>query len=153
MARSGCVIDASALVLAVQREERDARAALARKLLPRLLEAHGLTAPALLAWELGQIVHRKRPTEWRDRAHRSRTLQLLLEDIELAPPDAAMLERTGHIAEAHDLSFHDAAYLELAAGAEDRFLLTEDERLLSAGRALLGPERTFDLGRLDAKIP
>lgn len=139
-----CIIDASVLVLAAQDEARDPRAAMARRLLPLIHEGYELAAPALIAWEIGQIVHVKRAADW-SLAERPRVVRALLHDLDLDTPDAAALDATGRIAVARNLSFYDAAYLELASRNPDAVLLTEDTRLHQAGRALLGASRTHTL--------
>lgn len=47
------------------------------------------------------------------------------------------------MAEAHDLTVYDAAYLRLAE-ARDGVLVTDDDRLHHAGESVLGSGRTYD---------
>lgn len=142
------VIDANVAVLPAQRAEKDPRADVARRVLPAATEAYGLAAPALLAWEIGQIVHRKRAAEWPDLATRQGTAALLVQDVDLDVPDAAAAERCGSLAEKHAISYYDAAYLELALRKPSGLLVTEDERLRRAAALELGPDRALDLHAL-----
>jgi predicted nucleic acid-binding protein len=139
-----CVVDASALILLAQSAAADPRAELAHRALPALHESHGLGAPAMLAWELAQVVHRKRADEWATTGDRQRVVQLLLEGIVLVAPEPQRLARAGRIAEELGLSVYDASYLEMAE-SDGATLLTEDARLARAAQRLLGESRVLDL--------
>jgi len=104
-----------------------------------------LVAPALVAWEIANVVHVKRPAAFGpDVASRHALVEALLEGVEQVPPDAALLAACAQLAAGHRLSAYDAAYLALAA-AEDAPLVTEDARLRRAAQKELGVERAWRL--------
>jgi predicted nucleic acid-binding protein len=110
-----------------------------------LPDRHVLAAPALHAWEMGNLLHRVRPRSPHGFAGRSDTLAALLEGVALEAPDGDALRRTGALAERHRLSFYDASYLELAGRDRSSRLVSEDRELLAAARAHLGPGRALTI--------
>jgi predicted nucleic acid-binding protein len=139
------VIDASVHVSTVLADEDDASARFARLAIPRLQRLYGLKAPALLAWELGHVVHRRLASSLgRSPEERGELVGLMLRDIDMDGPEPGQLRRTGALAERHRLSFYDAAYLELALREPAATLLTEDAALARAAVAELGRERVVD---------
>lgn len=137
-----CVMDASALLKGVEKGD-DGDGDLSRRIRPRLAERFGLAAPLLAAWEIGNVVHtKKRPAVGGSAEQRREVVELLLTGVELDEPDGFQRGRTGRMAEDHELTFYDAAYLELAERREG-ILVTEDQRLLEAGRSELGVDRSL----------
>lgn len=138
-----CIFDASALLKGAVKDDQDAGASDARKILPHLAGRLGLRAPHLIGWEVGNVVHHKYPNAFGESPEdRMEVTDLFLREIELDVPSRYHLRRTGELGERHDLTFYDAAYLELAE-REDGLLITEDQRLLEAGRNGLGIERSL----------
>lgn len=146
------VVDASVAILLAQHPDDDPRSDVARRLMPLATQAYRLVAPALLGWELGNIVHAKRASTWPDAALRGRIVRGLLEDIDLDVPDDATWASTGHLAERLRLSYYDASYVDLAARRPGALLITEDERLRRAAAADLGRDRAIDLADLAALV-
>lgn len=144
-----CVVDASALVLLAQTEESDPRAARAADVLPRLGESHGLGAPALIAWEIGNVIHRKRAGQWSTADQRARVARAVLSGVVHVAPGPERVDRAGRLAHAHGLSFYDAAYLELAHSDDACILLTEDRALHESARRALGDARAHDLASVE----
>lgn len=139
-------MDASALLLPALSDEV-ARAADSRTTLAELETRHGLSAPAIAAWEIGNVVHRRFPAAFGPTTEtRIRHVRAILDGVELVEPDPESLARTGVLAEAHRLTFYDAAYVELAARHAGGVLLTEDGKMLDAARVALSRERahTFE---------
>lgn len=92
-------------------------------------------APALLAWELGNVFFgRNSERIGRSPSAREEAFKDTLLGISLAPSDDQHLSRTTTLARRHRLSFYDAAYLEVAI-TRQALLLTEDKALADAARA------------------
>jgi predicted nucleic acid-binding protein len=107
-----------------------------------------LMAPALLAWEVANVVHAKRPEAFgADVAARRALVALLLDGIVLHPPTPAHLLDVARLAHEHRLSAYDAAYLALAV-SHRAILVTEDAKLHRAAAKELGATRAWRL--LDA---
>jgi len=136
-------VDASALLATAEPGREDLAEA------GEALAAHAdLIAPALLSWELANVVHVKRPSAFgADVAARHALVEALLEGVEQVGPSAALLADCARLAHAHRLSAYDAAYLSLAL-AEEAILVTEDARLHRAAAKELGADRAWRL--LDA---
>ena len=126
-ARRTLILDASALLDGVD-ASRPEWGETVRDLLAR----HPCAAPALLAWELGNVVHRKHPEVFGPR--RAETLETLLECVDLVPSGAEARRRCGDLVAATGLTFYDAAYLDLARSASEGGLVSQDRRLLAAAR-------------------
>lgn len=126
------VVDAS-LLLATMLNQTSA--SFAQATLGRMLTVGG-AAPALLPFEIANVLERQRRRGAVTSAQRTAQLRLFSAyGIALeAAPDASALSAIGATAEHHGLSGYDAAYLELAVrlGAE---LATLDADLAAAGQA------------------
>ena len=144
-------MDASALLLLVQHPDVDARSEVARRVLPEASAVGEIVAPALLAWEVGNVVFVKRAADWAEPDAQEDDFATVVENVRLVTPDEAALRATAALARRHGVSFYDAAYLELAARG-DAWLVTEDERLLKAARRELGKARALDLGALGRAV-
>ncbi len=128
----GVVVDASSLLLAAQDPAQDPRADAARRVLPELHGSYGVMAPALLAYEVAHVVHRKAPRAFgSDAAGRAGVVATLLTGIELHAPTPELLHRTGALSEERGLTAYDASYLALTERAGDG-LLTDDAALREA---------------------
>src|SRR5437870_13903674 len=104
----------------------------------RLQARAALTAPAIMAFELGNVVHRKRRQLFgKNLADRQALVDALLLGVEIAPTVAEDLAEVGRIAEEDRLTFYDAAFLALAARTSAT-LLTEDAALAKAAASRLG---------------
>ncbi|MEA3199788.1 MAG: hypothetical protein QOE90_1216 [Thermoplasmata archaeon] len=111
--------------------------------LSALHERFACRAPALLAWEIGHVVHGRRAALFAATPQkRAALVEAMLEGIELVPTDAAARAATARLAARHGLTFYDASYLELAAREPEGTLATHDAALRRAaqrelaGRAL-----------------
>lgn len=136
------VIDASATLLATsplvvpEAAERWAE----------LMRDHEAVAPALLAFEVGNVIHRKRPAEFGGSLDaRLHAVGTALEGIALLPLEAGDVEAIARVCEEEQLSFYDAAYLELAERDDEALLVTDDDRLRRAATRRLGAERVLGL--------
>lgn len=139
------VIDASAMLRTAQVQQELPPGDPARTLLAHLAGRFGLQAPALYAWELGNVVHSKHPDRFgASPEERARLLDAMIRVVELDQPDRTAINAAARIVEDEGVTFYDAAYLELAQRTEG-FLLTEDERLLESARAVLGVDYGLDL--------
>lgn len=123
------VLDASALLDGADPRQPD-RGETVRELMSR----HRCMAPALLAWEIGNVVHRKHPDAFGPTpAARVAFVDTLLDGVELAPSDEAARGRCGVLVAESGLTFYDAAYLDLAM-ARGGVLVTQDRRLSAWAR-------------------
>lgn len=113
-----------------------------------LVAHHDLCAPALVRWEVGNVVHVKAPDAFGPSEQRKRIVALLLSPIRVVD-QAARLDAIADLAESHGLTFYDAAYLQLAID-EGADLLSQDKALLKAASKELGAERARDLARAEA---
>lgn len=139
------ILDASIIVGAALAESKEPTGTTLRDVLPEIFERHGVAAPSILAFEVGNVVHNKaRAAFGRTVEERTEIVRLLLEDVELVPPTHDSMDRTGSLAESEGLTFYDAAYLELALRTAEALLLTDDRQMLAAGQKLLGTRRAFD---------
>lgn len=143
---SRIVVDASSLL-----SSNDAAAPAHAETFDQLLAERGMLSPSLLAFEVGNVVHCKHPTNFgSDHEARKDILEAMLHAIELVTLDDHGMRTAGDIATRHRLSFYDASYLCVATLAEDRILLTQDDRLAKAARKELGIRRTMSLD--DARV-
>jgi len=133
------VIDTSALVASHEREQHAE--------LGRLHARASIIAPALLAYEVGQVIHAKKPSAFEASAsERADLVSALLGSIDLITPDDDSLRRSGELAEKERLSFYDASFLELAI-SRDASILTEDDKLAKIAIRVLGPTRVMRMTR------
>jgi predicted nucleic acid-binding protein len=140
------VLDASAIIDAAKPGPRfDA--------LSRLQERFSSTAPALLAWELGSVIHGRSAAAFgRTPAARAKALDLMLAGIDLVATDEGSRARCGALAQKRGLTFYDASYLELASRDDATCLLTHDKALLSAAQRELGAGRASGLDDADVLL-
>lgn len=137
------VVDASALLATAEPGREDF--AEAGEL---LATAADVWAPALLAWEVANVVHRKRPAAFGpDAKARAALTAALLDGVDLVAPDDDHLREVARLVHEHGVSAYDAAYLALAV-VEDALLVTEDARLHAAAKREIGAQRAWRL--LDA---
>lgn len=115
-------------------------------LMGHLIAEHDVCAPLLFQWEIGNVLHVKRRTQYGDRATRIAIVEQLLATTRLEPQIASRAA-IGTMAEEQGLTFYDAAYLVLAQ-EENAELLTEDEKLSKAAARVLGRSRVLDLAAL-----
>ena len=136
-------MDASALLASATADRPEWAVALAD------LNRRGpLRAPARLASEAGNVIHRKRPAGLgADRAERGLILERLLAPVDLVPTEAGLRRHAGELAEAHGLSFYDAEYLALAK-RDEAALVTQDGKLAKVAAKVLGARRVLDLDNL-----
>jgi predicted nucleic acid-binding protein len=133
------VVDASVLLAALEPDGADARQALVA-----LAETHDLAAPTLLPFELGHVIHRKRPLGYgATPGERDEALDAALAAVALVAPDAGRLRAAARLVEAHRLGFYDACYLALAAADDASLLVTEDEALRGIAARVLGEGRAL----------
>ena len=138
------VVDASALIHGLGGEEGSVEAA---EFLFDQRDQATLLAPGLLVWEIGNFAHgRTRRRADPDAASRQRLMEDAIQGIQLEAPDVAALRQVAAIAEKYDLTFYDAAYLELASRGPNRGLVTEDVALVRAGAQVLGKRRVLCFG-------
>lgn len=146
---SRVVVDTSALLDAVDQDHPAWGEALFR-----LGESGTFLAPAILASEAGNVVHRKRPGDFGvSTERRAELLETLLSLVDLVPSDPHARRRAAVLVQRHRLSFYDAEFLELAARHPVAILVTHDARLLAAARDALGPERAFRLDDAPRSAP
>lgn len=131
------IVDASALALRVPVQGADPGL---RRRLQRTFEAAArlgeLVAPRLAAYELGNVIHRKRGAEIPGGVERrSKILAELLVPPLLVPSAAEHLETAGRIAERAQISFYDASYLAHAKLGRT-MLVTADSGQYEHARAL-----------------
>lgn len=139
MTERAIVIDTSALVASHERDQHGE--------IGRLHARSDLIAPTLLAFEVGQVVHVKKPGAFgSSAAERAELVETLLDGIELVPADDATWRRIGELAEKEALSFYDAAFLELAV-SKGAILLTEDDGLARSAARYLGKARVMRMTR------
>lgn len=118
--------------------------------LTTLMGERGAVAPELLAYEAGNVVHRKHPRAFGETAReRAVVLEVLLEGVERVPSTEDSRTRSARIAEETGLTFYDAAFVDLAEEREGSLLLTQDEKLAAVGKDRLGGERCL---RLDEAV-
>lgn len=133
------VIDSSALLASHEREQHEE--------LGRLHARSDIIAPVLLGFEVGHVVHSKKPEAFGASAEeRAAFVDALLMGVTLVDPDEGTWRRVGALAEADDLSFYDAAFLELAIEREAT-LLTEDDRLAKSAVRRIGKTRVMRMTR------
>ena len=120
------VVDTSVLVKWFKTEDEDLTAE-ARALLERVERARAeVYAPALLLYEVGNILTRKSDLD--DDAVAAVLAGIAASPLIVAPPEPALLARAARLARAHDLSFYDASFVALAV-ALDCPLVTADRTL------------------------
>lgn len=126
------VIDSSFLIAALVDEEHS----LFVKTTLEALVAQDLQAPALIVWEVANVLDKK--VRQSRLSHEDRLVMLGRFDelpIFLHPaPDVEELRRLARLCDAHQLTAYDGAYLSLAIN-EDIALATLDRRLAHAARA------------------
>lgn len=148
MTRPKVVTDAS--VLAKSGSIDDPHAAI---VLQHLQRRYDVLAPAVAASELGNVAHRKDPDAFgADPRERSATLENLLEGITLVGSDADLRTTAGKRCTTHSLSFYDAEYLALAELTASSILLSDDRKLLEAGKDVLGVRRVMSLADAQSAI-
>lgn len=105
-----------------------------------LHERFACRAPALLAWEIGHVVHGRRAAAYGSMTPRRTALvEAMLEGIDLVATDASARASTARLATKHGLTFYDASYLELATREAEGALATHDAVLRRAAeRELAG---------------
>ncbi len=107
----GVVVDASFIASALLPEEHSpfVEATLTG------MDERALLAPALLSWEIGNILRKncRRGDLSPDQAE-ERLAAFCAMDISQYPPTPEALARTARLATAHDLTVYDASYLDLA---------------------------------------
>lgn len=93
-------------------------------------------APALWLWELGNILTMAYRRNRLPRAHYERGLELAAQaQVEIdAPPNLHRQSQILRLAEAHQLSFYDASYLELVVRLNGT-LVSRDANLVRAAQA------------------
>lgn len=136
------IVDASFLLEQLGRPPEDLRGKRISAFLNRLKDARALSAPALLALEVGNFLHgphRRAAGETRD--DRLASGQALLEGTLLEPFSIESMRAVAALAEDHGLSFYDATYLEHAARSPQFGLLTDDGPLIKGARSALGKGR------------
>ncbi len=139
------VVDASALIRPAAEERRHGGEDPLKLVFAHLGSRFGLSAPALITWEVGNVIHKKFPGQFGGNPEvRDRVVHFMLRDVELDQPDRAAIEATARIVDEEGLTFYDASYLELAQRTGG-FLLTEDKRLLESARAVLGVDYGLDI--------
>ena len=127
------VVDTSVLVKWFKTDDEDLVTE-ARALQERIDRARaGVYAPALLLYELGNILTRK--TNLDDAAVAGVLVRITASPLIVAPPEPALLARAARLARAHDLSFYDASLVALAV-ALDCPLVTADRTLVRRTREL-----------------
>ncbi|MEK6974752.1 MAG: type II toxin-antitoxin system VapC family toxin [Candidatus Thermoplasmatota archaeon] len=110
----------------------------------RRMDCH---APALIASEVGQVVHNKRAMQFGPTPElRSSAAELLLAQVGLVPSDPAMRALAGELC-VLGLSFYDAEYVALAQRL-DAILVTHDQAMAKVARVALGKARVVDLDGL-----
>ncbi|HEX2022745.1 MAG TPA: type II toxin-antitoxin system VapC family toxin [Candidatus Thermoplasmatota archaeon] len=136
---SDAVIDASALLLGLEPEGD-----LARRALVALADERRLAAPALLAWEVGHVIHRKRPGRYgATHEERQEAFEAATSAVALVAPTPEALAAAARLCAAHPVGFYDAAYLEMAARGEGSVLVSADADLLRVARRVLGEGRAL----------
>lgn len=111
----------------------------------------GLHAPSILASEVANVIHCKRPDEFGPTPDaRCAAVELLLAQASLAASDGPHRAAAAAIAAA-GLSFYDAEYVALASRL-DCALVTHDHDMARAGQRFLGPGRVLDLDRLRQRL-
>jgi predicted nucleic acid-binding protein len=127
------VVDTSVLVKWFKTEDEDLTAE-ARALLERVERARAeVYAPALLLYEVGNILTRKSDLD--DDGVAAVLAGIAASSLIVAPPDRALLARAARLARAHGLSFYDASFVALAV-ALDCPLVTADRTLARRTRAI-----------------
>lgn len=135
------VVDTSALIDAADRRFPD-RGETFRYLQGR----YPVEAPALIASEAGNVVHRKHPEAFgQDVAERAEVLETLLEGISTVGGGEGQRGRSGWLCDELGLTFYDAEFLELADRGPETVLITQDAQLHEAGRRYLGDDRCLTL--------
>ncbi|MBI2077125.1 MAG: type II toxin-antitoxin system VapC family toxin [Euryarchaeota archaeon] len=105
------IIDSSALLLAVGPPDSHAGERLSA-ILTRVMRVRGLAAPAVLPFEVGHVVHRKRRQHFgTSMAERQALVGRLVGPVEMVPMDADLARATGYLSESSGISFYDASYL------------------------------------------
>ncbi|MEA3201647.1 MAG: hypothetical protein QOE90_3075 [Thermoplasmata archaeon] len=115
-----------------------------------LVANYDLCAPALLQWEIGNVVHAKEPAVFGDPAKRKAVVHALVSHVRLVD-QTGRLGMIADLVDRHALSFYDAAFLQLALD-ETCDLLTQDKKLLGAATREIGPSRAWNLARAKAAV-
>lgn len=131
------VLDASALL-----DGADASRPEAAETLRDLQARHPCRAPALLAWELGNVIHRKHPDVFGPR--RVELVEVLLDGVDLESSDEPSRARCATLVAETPLTFYDAAYLDLALSVPSGVLVSQDRRLVSVARERGASAYTLD---------
>lgn len=124
------VIDASALLDTMDTERPQCLDAFIE-----LMAVHDCASPALVSWEVGNVMCSRRAHLFgKTPAERASKTHELLAGILLDAPRSASRAASAALAQAHGLTFYDAAYLELARRLEADVFVSHDEALLRAAR-------------------
>lgn len=124
------VIDASALLDTINADLPECSDALLA-----LMTDHDCVAPALISWEVGHVMCGRRAHLYgKTPAERASRADDLLAGILLDAPRPGSRAATAAVAQAHGLTFYDAAYLELARRMEAAVFVSHDEALLKAAQ-------------------
>lgn len=135
------VIDASAALDSLGRPE----------LAGHIVGTYEATAPALFQWEVGQVVHAKRPDLFGDPTKRRAIVRALVSPMRLVE-QSARLEAIADLVDKTKLSFYDASYLQLAID-ENAALVTHDKTLHSVAARRLGHRRVWTLDEAENARP
>lgn len=108
-----------------------------------MVHHYDVCAPALLHWEIGNVVHAKHPDVFGDPEKRRAVVRALLAPVRLVD-QTARADAVADIVDKTSLSYYDAAYLQLALD-EGGGLVTHDKRLHAAAARKLGHPRVWTL--------
>lgn len=129
------VLDASILIKWFV-EEPDSMHALNFRI--RLLDgAINIAFPDLALYEVGNTLRQKR--SFTEHALAESLTSLLHLDLDIVSPTENLLRETGHISQAKNLTFYDAAYVALAAELKAT-LVTADLKLARAAKDIVPVE-------------
>lgn len=131
------VLDASAALDSLSRSQ----------LAGHIVGSYEPTAPALFAYEIGQVVHAKRPDLFGDAAKRRLVARTLVAPMRLID-QSARLDAIADLVDKTKLSFYDASYLQLAMD-EGAGLVTHGRTLHSVAARRLGHPRVWTLDEAD----
>ena len=127
------IIDSSALLLVAAPPDSKTGERCSSVLI-RILRVRGLAAPALLPFEVGHVVHRKRREHFgNSTAERQALVGRIVGPVELVPMDLELARTTGAVSESSGISFYDASYL-AEARRRGAGLITADNGLAAHAR-------------------
>lgn len=102
-----------------------------------------LIAPGLLAWELGNVIHKRYPRDFGSNARRTALIGTVLQPIELVDQRASLAD-VAAIVDRHAITFYDASYVSLAKQRQAP-LLSSDGALLEVAKKVLGRSLAWDI--------